>query len=421
MLIIANVLEFNGGTTFILRLCRSLRAHGQRATVLVLFNRIDQALLEKIKDCADVVFLRDLMVLPIGLVAKSPFATFAPLDFSRLEKIIDDSGRHVHVMGVFGLLLMARYLQKASSPVRLSVGVYHQNEFMFRSSEYYFARKAQEIFRALPSESIIFFNEENQSSYSRFYKKSYQRASVVPIGIELPSEAEGLVGDGDSRRIVSIGNLYDFKTYNAHLIKILPELRKVRPDLVYEIYGEGPNEGCLRKLVRDNDLDAAVVFKGRIPYEEFTAVLEGALAFVGSGTAIIEAAAHGIPALIGIESTQEPVTYGFLSDVPGLAYNEVSRKLPMLPMKDKLFAILESRDAWGQIALACAEKSKEFGVNQTVKGFLNIGKELPMLEELGTVKFSSLLAAFSFMWCAILHAFGIDTEFATRRNQGTIA
>lgn len=421
MLILANVLEFNGGTTFILRLCRALRERGRRASVLVLFDRVDKALLENIKETADVFFLRDLVRRPLGVIQKSPLSIFTPIDFSRLEKLISDAGRHVHVMGVFGLLLVERYLQSQRSPLRLSIGVYHQNEFMFRCPDYYFVRKTQKIFQIVPPESLIFFNEENQASYSRFFGRSYEAAIVVPIGVELPTKTREINGCSESCRLVSVGNLHDFKTYNEHVINTLPDLRRVRPNLVYEIYGEGPNEGYLHSLVSAKGLQDAVKFKGRVPYAQFSSVLEGAFAFVGSGTAIIEAAALGIPSVIGVESTKDPVTYGFLSDIPGLAYNEFGQKKPMIPMKDKLLSILDGQDAWTRAALECMEKAKCFGIDETIDGFLSIDEKDVVLEWSALGQFNSFRAALSFLRCVIMHALRVDTTFASRRNQGTIA
>ncbi|WP_338525661.1 glycosyltransferase family 4 protein [Pseudomonas batumici] len=421
MLFIANVLELNGGTTFILRLAREFKKRNKKTGVLVLFDIVDKGLEDKIRQYADIYYLKDIAREIFAPVFRSQLGGFVPVDFSKVTELLHKYNHHVHVMGVFGLLFVKRCFADVSLPFKLSFGIYHQNEIMFDDVEYYFANKAKKLFSLLPAESIVFFNEKNRESYEAFFGKSYAASTLVPIGIDIPNKDVGVLGSADSDRIVSIGNLHEFKAYNRHVISLLPELKKARPNLIYEIYGTGSYKPELLKLVSSLNLESSVIFKGAMAYEDIPKVLTGALAFVGSGTAIVEAAALGVPSIVGIESTVDPITYGFLSDIEGFSYNELSSAQEVFSISSKLLSIIQSSESWSAAAHSCKAKAQSFSMVHTANGFIDLeSKEIDLALFMGE-KYSNFIAAASFIKCALKYKFGLDTEFANRRNQGTLA
>ena len=421
MLLIANVLELNGGTTFVLRVAREFYKRNQKIGVLVLVDKVNAALEQSIRQYADIYYLKDFTRRIYGPLANTPLGVFAPVDLSKIATLLNSYNAHVHVMGVFGLLFIKRCLDAVEVEVRVSFGIYHQNEMMFDGVPYYFARKAKELFASLPAESIVFFNEKNSSSYGAFFGNDYSMSTIVPIGIDIPmGTGAEVLGQAESSRIVSIGNLYAFKSYNRHVITLLPELKKIRPNLVYEIYGTGEYEPELLALVSSLQLESSVKFKGSIGYEDIPKVLNGALAFVGSGTAILEAAALGVPAIVGIESTEQPITYGLLSDINGLSYNELDTAQRTYLMKDVLQSILDSADKWQCAAVACKTKSSLFSIERTVDGLMRLETLSMNLSAFKFMKYSNKWAFCSFLMCAAKQALLGDKTFSSRREQGTL-
>ena len=421
MLLIANVLELNGGTTFVLRVAREFYKRNQKIGVLVLVDKVNAALEQSIRQYADIYYLKDFTCRIYGPLANTPLGVFAPVDFSKIATLLNSYNAHVHVMGVFGLLFIKRCLDAVEVEVRVSFGIYHQNEMMFDGVPYYFARKAKKLFASLPAESIVFFNEKNSSSYGAFFGNDYSMSTIVPIGIDIPmGTGAEVLGQAESSRIVSIGNLYAFKSYNRHVITLLPELKKIRPNLVYEIYGTGEYEPELLALVSSLQLESSVKFKGSIGYEDIPKVLNGALAFVGSGTAILEAAALGVPAIVGIESTEQPITYGLLSDINGLSYNELDTAQRTYLMKDVLQSILDSADKWQCAAVACKTKSSLFSIERTVDGLMRLETLSMNLSAFKFMKYSNKWAFCSFLMCAAKQALLGDKTFSSRREQGTL-
>ncbi|MDH0382066.1 glycosyltransferase family 4 protein [Comamonas aquatica] len=417
MLIIANTLVFNGGTTFILRFSREYSRRGVRVGVLVLAKEAEPKILEELKRYADVYFLNDYIKLFYRFFGKGPLSSFLPLDFEALEKIFSRHKNIAHAMGGFGLLFLARFVGVTGAKIKCSVGVYHQNEFMFSGVNYLFAKKIQELFLSLGPKGVIFLNESSKKSYSNFFNVDYSDSTLVPVGIDLPKVESAAYGSAKSRKIVSVGNLVNFKTYNRHIINLMPKLLAIDGEFTYEIYGVGPEAHELIRLAEERGVSNFVKFNGSVPYSDFKKSLANAFLFVGSGTAVVEAAASGVPALIGIESTADPVTYGFLSDVEGFSYNEMEYCKRKYFIFDKITYLLSYSDTWETVASECLLKSKEFSISYTVDGF---DRALNLMPVLCVKDFRNFLNFFSLMQCAFFEKIFGKKIFSDRRNQGTL-
>jgi 1,2-diacylglycerol 3-alpha-glucosyltransferase len=409
MLIIANSLFFNGGTTFILRLSKELKKQNKNIGVFVLHNKIDCHLELEIKKYAKIYYLKDFIYPKLSFAWKTPLGCFFPLKYNKLFKLIDKYSGELHIMGMLGLFFSLRVAIKKN--IKISIGVYHQYEYMFISKSF-FSKYLQSIISTIDCKSLVFFNEANISSYSSFFNKNFKNANLLPIGVEIP-EKSNIDGDFDSVRIVSIGNLYDFKTYNLHIINIIEELLPYNANITYEIYGKGSLEDKVKKLITDKGYEKRVFLKGSIPYEQFQNILEGSFLFVGSGTALIEAAAIGIPSLTGIESTDTPITFGFLNDINGFSYNEINDFQETFLMTDKIKQILTNKDEWKKSAIACQLKSKDFSMSITATGLLNIYNKLGYFN-LNSLPFSRAFS--SFVLIGILNKLKIDKSFSGRHN-----
>jgi glycosyltransferase involved in cell wall biosynthesis len=420
MLFLANVLELNGGTTFLVRVAREYAARGRRVAVLVMFEIIDPKLEAQLAQYADIYRLARFSRGAPAFMFRNQLGTFMPLDHAAINQVVARHGGHVHAMGVFGILLLKRLVSAGVMLNSISFGIYHQNEIMYRQVPAYFSRKAQALFAALPPRSVVFFNEYTQRSHARFFQRDYQASAVLPIGVDLPEWQGQSVGQSDSLRIVSIGNLHPFKAYNAHIIRALGALRAARPGLTYEIYGSGVNEAALKALAQAQGVAEHVKFKGVIAYGDIPQVLSGSFAFVGSGTSIIEAAALGIPSLVGIESIEQPLTYGFLSDVIGYSYNEMGADQPLVAIQDKLLS-LNAPEVWQRTADACRAKAETFSVVRTVSGLEQVASESDALVDFRACRYSNVLGLGSLLGWAVRERLGGSSAFSERREQGSLA
>jgi len=276
------------------------------------------------------------------------------------------------------------------------------------------------MFAVIPDENIIFFNEYNRATYSKFFARSYSNSVILPIGIILPKTVGEIRRSYVNGKLVSIGNLVKFKTYNEHVIRVVADLIGDYPELTYDIYGEGDQYEVLQKLAIELGLLSVVSFKGRIPYDQFSTAVTSSMAFIGSGTALVEAAALAVPSVVGIESIDEPKTYGFLSDISGFSYNEKIDGVPLVEIKSLIVQLLTSSSAdISTIGNKCAQKAAEFSIGKTVEGFLQLCKRS------SATKFSVwdvywLLLMFDFLRLALLDLLRVDRSLRNRRNQSSI-
>lgn len=412
MIFIANVLVMNGGSTFILRMAREFSRRGRRCAVLLLRDLWDPDLLAELEMHAIVIRLSDFQVSR-GRFSFGLAGVFAPVNWRRLLEAVQPYGLHVHAMSIFGLVLALR-LSRADATFRPTVGVYHQNEFVFRPRRFFFPKFAQAIFARIPAENIVFFNESSRDNYAEFFGRDFAASALLPIGVEIKGPVKPKVPLGHT--ILSIGNLVGFKTYNRHMITVVAQLRHKIPNIAYYIYGSGPMERELREYAAFLNVENNVHFCGRIDYSRFREIVAECDLFVGSGTALIEAAASRRPALIGIESVETRDTYGFLSDAEGLSYNEIRRGknlIPIAPLVEKLFS---NSEHWTNVANACECKAKEFSIQRTIEGF----EELLHVAQPQPVKLSALQIirmGGSAVIMSIFEKLRMSEPFGDRRNQ----
>lgn len=110
---------------------------------------------------------------------------------------------------------------------------------------------------------------------------------------------------GEAYSILSVGRLDSREQYKGHdrIIKEMPRLKEVRPDIQYFIAGEGDDQPRLENLVRDHGLDGCVTFLGKVPYADLPALYNAADLFAlpstgeGFGIVFLEAMACGTPAI----------------------------------------------------------------------------------------------------------------------------
>jgi 1,2-diacylglycerol 3-alpha-glucosyltransferase len=417
MIIISNVLVMNGGTTFLLRFCREWARQGRKIAVLVLFREYEDALLEELRLHADVVCLWDY-VAPLGRKLPSRLHMFAPVRWRALMGVLAPYADHIHIMGLFGLIFAHR-LKPHAAQAPISAGVYHQNEFLFEPSGSLLEAKASRLFAELPAENVVFVNESSLKNYNLFFQKDFGKSTVVPVGID-PIPPSTVRSNVTPFRIVSVGNLVPFKTYNEHIIRIVAAIAGQWPQVRYDIYGDGEEDGRLKALASDLQVADKVRFHGQLAYEAFPAAVASAALFVGSGTALLEAAALGVPALVGIESIPVPETYGFLSDVRGFSYNENSDEVEKVPMAPLVIRVLSDAAYNEAVGEACRKKAATFSVTATVAGFAEmLDKARPIPGRFTGIDLA--LVTISMIRISILHMLGLDRRFASRRNQSFTA
>lgn len=372
ILLVYGAMHLGGIETLIVRMSKAWQAKGVGVTVLLLSKRGDAGLLAELRLCAKVVYLADLLAVPaLHVESLSILNWYLPFSRRRVTALLSDVD-HIHFFDTFTMLITARLIRLSGVRTKITGGVYHQYEYAYaRLRQSYFVRSAAKLFKALGlPQNMIFFNEISIRALSRDAGRDFAQSPLLPIGIDLSRLQLRSLSNVDRLKVVSIGRITSFKTYNLHFLTAMRQLKQRGIDLVYHIYGDGDDVPALKRAIESHGLTDQVILHGALPYARFAEVLSDAFLFLGSGTALIEAAACGVPALIGIESQQDDQTYGFLHDIEGLSYHEQG-----LPIETHGFAHFYQSLAdlpasgYASVCVDSAEKAKEFSMDIFIERF----------------------------------------------------
>lgn len=329
MLFIYSELAIGGIQTFFVRMAKARHAIGKKTKILIIQNRdaSNPELLVEAMKYADVYFLEDIVAMPRLLVRFFPksLLLMMPLKKERIDELLNGID-HAHVSNsVYGFfyLKMSKMLDVLA---KLSLGVYHAREFLWDFDGYTpYYQKANKMLFMHNSKSQIFFNEKVLELYRDTTKKKLADVNLFPIGVVESRDVDTqplTLKENPNLCIGSIGRLVSFKSYNLWMLDLVKELIDKGYKVTYIIYGSGPLEQEMRQKIEHLRIADHVEMRGVIGHQDIDGALEEFDLFVGSGTSIVEASAKGIPSIVGIESVNTPLTYGFLSDIPGFTYHE---------------------------------------------------------------------------------------------------
>lgn len=373
ILFIYTALPKGGIETFFVRMASKLFEKGHSLRFLFFTNNNDEELLNELKKYARVYFINDYLYLPSFLKNKSPlYKLLFPLKYKKLFKEVLCDVDHLHAPDYNSIL----YYNKISSKkdqFTCSTGVYHINEYNFHDfKNWYFGKSIINFIQKLPAKNILFFNEISNQFYNTIYSNKFKESLITPIGIDVSAFKDEFVGK-QNNRIVSIGRLSSWKKYNFHMIEAVHALQQKGITIHYDSYGDGDQLEVLNALVTKYNLNHLITFHNGIPYSKFKTTISNSLLFIGAGTALIEASACGIPALIGIENETKPVSYGFLHNVTSYSYQEQQLPYERKEITQFILHLLNCDEITYKSECEKAKlRANDFSIDKTVSDFEKI-------------------------------------------------
>ncbi|MFB2637780.1 glycosyltransferase family 4 protein [Shewanella bicestrii] len=308
--------EIGGVETLLLRVIRELNRQGFKSTVLLLRKKYDDSLFSQLKEIADVVFLSDLR-----LYSPEKFRAAVGRDFGHIFVTINDA------------LLLGAILQRWVYPnAHLVAGVYQTEVFCAPVTWRYLHRKViNDLFcYCVPDKNKIIANEAGRNYHQNKLNYDLSEAKIVPLIVDVEQYLPVERNHVRREKVVSVGRLVDFKTYNITFFNVLLELNAQGLFLEWHVYGDGPLEESMRDLIEQHQLHKQVFLHGILDYKDFKSVVSDAFVFIGSGTAIIEAAACGVPVIPAIEYADQAISYGFFHEIDGISFFEPNMLYPTL-------------------------------------------------------------------------------------------
>jgi len=343
--------QLGGIETLIVRLSRRLCALGHRVTLLLQARpnagNEDPALLAEVRKYATVQFVW-------GWFRTAP-GSLRGLDLDGVD--------FIHAFESNSLLL-ATVIQRCCAPAaRIVTGIYHTREYgTFCKPKRYQMLLVEDVFRSMPAPNLLFMNEAAVKEHTSSLGRDFGDSPILPLAIDTARFAS-LNRAPDRHRIVSVGRVTNFKTYNFTMLEVVRSLRSRGHPVEYHIYGDGELLPKLKQQVCDQGMEDCVFLHGALPYEQFGAMMEEAGVFVGMGTALIEAAASGVPALTAIESAKEPVSYGYLHESSGYHIGEYIEGEKEYPLADKIEEMLAlGPEAYAEACERSRRRAADFSI-----------------------------------------------------------
>lgn len=381
MLLIHSALPTGGIETFFVRLAEARYRRRENTKVLLLRDKeaSNPDLLRRISAVADVVFLQDVLVPGFSLARLHPYLfPVSRMDAGRVEALLEGI-TSIHVTDGRGSYLADMLLDAGRGKrVPVSVGVYHSREFTWSYPFIpFFERVNRQVFKERAGEgNAIFFNDKLPQVYAS-HGYPVQDCPVFPLGV-VESKHNAVSTRGTPRKpplkIVSVGRLQPFKSYHYWMPALVRDLVNQGVAVQYDIYGKGPLESEIAAEVDRLGVGGHINLKGELDYSRFSEVVSAYDLFVGSGTAIVEAASLGVPSVVAIESERRPLTYGFFSDIQGFTYNEdgVAEKVPVLSCLRQYLGLADGQ--LEDLRRAHTKKAEIFSIEACAENFSQIGR-----------------------------------------------
>lgn len=210
---------------------------------------------------------------------------------------------------------------------RISVHHFH---WVSHSRAFFFSNRKlvrwllQRLFLLLPVNSTYFMNDAARIAHQTFWQRSLVDYPVLRIVGREPSakyvKSSKVTNDSNKSachklRIVSVGRLVPFKSYNVYAPIIIRKLRDAGIDATWDIWGYGPDEAVIASKAKEYKVNDFVKLRGKLPHELFDKTVSSYDLFVGMGTAVLEAAKTGTPVCVAVEN-QRDACYGHLHEAP---------------------------------------------------------------------------------------------------------
>ncbi|GEB69776.1 Glycosyl transferases group 1 [Pseudoalteromonas carrageenovora] len=335
MLFIYGSLSVGGIETFFVRMAKE-RARLGLSTSMLLLSKPESGndeLLAEAKKYARVMFAEEIFLFKPSI--SSRLCLLAPINKDNLTllfKYVDQIHTFDGMHALFGL----RLSKIVNRRIPITIGFYHYIKYLWGGDKVALHEKInrQFVFDYLPSESLLFFSKGSRDLYSKHQKKNFDRSNVFRLGVVDHKEVPISGSVNTPFKVVAIGRLVEFKTYNFYMIDVMKSLIDKGFNIQFDIYGDGPLFSKLKQRIENEGLTEHIKLNGTLNYSKFDQVVSQSDMFIGDGTAIIQASALGVPSIVGVQNVVEPKTYGYFCNVFEFQYGRKGLDIPLISVEE---------------------------------------------------------------------------------------
>jgi hypothetical protein len=265
----------------------------------------------------------------------------------------------------------------------LFTGVYHVNEYFLKGKNHFTSRYYSLLFKNYFNDNFkVFMNKEVKENHEKYFNRKMSGSKIWPIAIDSSLFAD-IKRNPKKYKIVSIGRLIGFKTYNIYMIDVVKKLREEGYNVIYEIYGYGELENEMKQRIKKNRYEKYIFLKGKLPYKEITEVLSDAYLFLGMGTSVIEAGLCKVPTIVSIAYSEKAISHGYLYNMPNNNVGEIianKAKYEVHQLINNLFDMSEKEYIEEQDRTF--NYVQKYSLNPLMKDFLNYINKLTVVNNI---------------------------------------
>lgn len=318
VILITGPMGHGGIATLIVRLSRALVLHGKRVYLFYSGDDLLQGMPRETRSMnysnwKDAKKRMDGLAARLGCSARLLVISFDPTDASLASWLVGRSlGRGVrHISGVF-----------------------HPRAYFLDGEDWLRFAINRMILTNFHDDQLFFMNEACRRSHALWAHRSFSRSPFLPLTIEVHDPLY-TGGRSETFNVVSVGRLTPFKDYNLEIPRIVSELRRRGVPIEWQIFGHGELDSEIRRRIEQFEVEPFVKVRGTLDYAGFAQEVGKYDAFVGMGTAALEAAMLGVPTILAVDR-QADRTYGFLPTAPFGNVGEMQEQPPTLDITDLL-------------------------------------------------------------------------------------
>ena len=122
------------------------------------------------------------------------------------------------------------------------------------------------LFDYLPRKSIMFCTDGVKDFYQQQMGIDLSGANSFRLGV-IDKKAIEISGNiSNPLKIVAIGRLVEFKTYNFFMLNVIKKLKNRGVEAIFDVYGEGPDKEKISQKIKKLGLKDNIVLKGSLEY-----------------------------------------------------------------------------------------------------------------------------------------------------------
>ena len=356
-------LTIGGIETYITRLSFLLKKE-YNLYILNLSSKVDLALENQLLQNVVIINFKEISIFKqFSKCNLSAINHSLSIDFKKLNKLVN-SIDIIHCVdsetNIVGVEISKYYDSK------LTTSSYHPMEYVW-DNNFYFRKIQKNIIKNIYTSNIYYMNEAVKEATLNSLMITDKTNNIIPLGVNIDKYYQ-CKPDFKSNKIISVGRLTHFKTYNELMIKNIDRINKqYNKNFEYHIYGDGVLKDRLRALAKKQT--SKIVFHGTVNYDRLPEIFSDAFVFIGVGTSIIESSAAGLPTVIGTGDFKKELVYGLFCEYDNYLVGEECSDCTLSSLVD-IFGDLCKMSKEDYYSLSNKHKSRAAGFN--IKNIIKI-------------------------------------------------